>query len=259
MRATGEEILRQALELVNEPGSDVDEMKTDLEALARRSKFVLDTINAEAATAVGGPIRVRFTLPAAATSFKWRSGTPDGGSPLPDTLPSAVLAWSVVNNAGREEYRGDSNFFLTLEDWAVVQYDIDRVQGTDTPYALYWSRTTNADGDYEFGVFPATTRPDTEIVLYALVPKFERIDLTTEYELDQGRANYLVTRLALDAAAYFGMPVPPEVHQMALDAADTLGAFTREAAIQQVSTPRWLIGESRVSGSFTNRILFGGG
>lgn len=232
MRATGREIVEAALELVMGPGADHDIENS--EALAQHSKFVLDSLNAEPSTAIGGVERVVVPLPAGSNSFTWGPG----GTIDRSELPSGIVAWNSIEPSGQEYPRGAR--LLSSTEFADLQWDKDA--DSDWPTYLYWPRTLNDSGQYEFFYWPRTSAPGTSIALYASVPKLDNIELDGEYQLDTGRGDFLVTQLALAASPVFGFPVSPQLRGRAREAAIRLGAFSREEETLQPPSRRYLLG-----------------
>lgn len=232
MEATGREIARHALELVSGGDGDIDDQDPDIERLAQFSPFVLNMLNAEAATAVGGTSRSTVTLPAGRDSFTWGPG-----GDVDAAVPSDVSAWSVVNTAGYPEPRGR---MLTTREWADLQYWTD-FDCDDSPLKIHWPRTLDGDGRFTFYIWPKLTR-ETVLHLWASVPKLDRISLGTTYRLDPARGMYLVLKLARHAAAVWGWRVTPEMLALELQTADAIDAQSEQRHLLKAS-PRWVIGE----------------
>ena len=271
MRVSGRDILRGALDLVGEVDGSPADRDGNIALLARNSKFVLDSINASVPLAVAGPVKVRFDVPADRSFFPWsaalypETGNPRWSDPNPadganEHLPTAVEAWTVqpgyAATPGFDYEEPRANRLLTTEEWANLQYDRNRLFSDSAPFALYWSRRVEDDdaeddpgwgrikGTHLFHIWPRTTAAVT-LYLYALVPKFSKIDLDRDYEIDQGRSEYLRLRFAVEAAALLGLPVSPEVHAKALEAADHLGEFRHAERTIGPATRRWEIGMNR--------------
>ena len=232
MNIRGSELIDLALDLALEPGQEHDE--ENRATLARHSKILLSSLNAEPSTAIGGVIRVEVDLPADSNKFTWGPG----GDVNRSQLPSAITAWNAIEPSGQEYPRGAR--LLSSTEFADLQWDKDA--DSDFPTYLYWPRTLTDAGLYEFFYWPRTLTTGTKIALYARVPTLDSIDLGESYELDTGRGDFLVTQLALAAGPVFGMPTSPELRSRAREAAIRLGAFAREEETLQPPARRYLIG-----------------
>ena len=202
--------------------------------LARRSRHVLDSMNTEPATTVGGVVKVPVTLATGAASFTWGPGGDVDRPPLSD-----IRAWAYEDAGGLERWRGPSAV-LNAPQWSAIQDQYS--QPRDTPLWLWWPRTLE-DGRYTIHVAPAVSRP-TRLFVYADVPRIVEVERGADgrqYELDPGVASYLIYKLAIDAAPVLDLPLPPEVYSGALAAAERVGQFNRESAALQAA-PEWLIG-----------------
>lgn len=230
MNISGEQLLLSAIDLIAEPGLSATEVE-EVELAARHSVIVLDNLNLVPETAVGGAVRIVHTLPEGREVFTWGPGGDIDGA-----IPADISYWAILGADGTEYSRGAR--LLTPGEWSNrQQYD-----ARGEPEVLYWPKTLVAGGRYELFVNPTPARP-TGIVIYARVPKLDRISRNATYELDPGRGEHLMLQLAIAVAPVLGHPVPPSVYTRARAAADRL-ADTRELdSVQDVSSPRWLIGE----------------
>ena len=252
MLISGEDLLLGALELITGANGLPGSASGDLDLMARRSRSVLDSLNLDTGTAVGGAIQHDVLVPAGADSFTWGPAGTDGqggdvrvpGADLSDPMaaraaaPTEIRTWGYVDVAG-ERIVASNYALLDPERFAVAQADYDDPEAD--PFYLFWEKTIQ-DGGYRFRLAPAVNRP-VNIFLYAFVPRITEIERGGRYELDAGFSTYLQYQLALDAAPVFDFPVSPDLHARALAAADRVGQFTRESEILQVSNPSWLIGE----------------
>ena len=232
MKITGRRIIELALDLALEPGQEHD--GENIAILARHSEILLPSLNAEPSTAVGGVERVVVDLPAPSNTFSWGPG----GTIDRSQLPSGIQSWNAIEPSGQEYPRGAR--LLSTTEYADLQWDKD--SDSDWPTYLYWPRTLNDSGQYEFFYWPRTSAPGTRIALYAKVPKLDGIALDGEYELDTGRSDFLVTQLALAAGPVFGIDTSPSLRMRARESAIRLGAFSREEETLQPPSRRYLIG-----------------
>ena len=253
MIISGNDLLLGALELITGdsglPGRSND---ADLDMLARRSRSVLDSLNLDTGTAVGGAVEHGVLVPAGSDSFTWGpagSGGAGGdvrapGASLTDpnaqraAPPTELRTWGYVDTAG-ERLVASNYALLDAERFAVAASDFNDPESD--PFYIYWEKTLRGGG-YTFRMAPAVNRA-VEIFLYAFVPRITEIERGGSYELDNGFSTYLQYQLALDAAPVFGFQVSPDLNARALAAADRIGQFTREAEILEVSNPSFLIGE----------------
>ena len=234
MTVTGAELLQRAGEILvsGDPSERVQAL------IARRSRHVLDSLNLERSTTVGGVVKVPVDLPvpadpaAGTESFTWGPGGDVDRLP-----PSEVRAWSYVNTSGEEIARSGPAAMLNTEQYASTRFAYTQPQ--PDPLYLYWPRTLD-NGRYTFHVVPPASRA-MRLFVYAFMPRLADVDPGMEYELDGGVASYLIYQLAIDAAPVLGLTLPPEAYQAALAAADRIGRFGREQTVLQAA-PRWLIG-----------------
>ena len=201
MRITGRDIASAALDYVlqgaDEAISDIDSSRV----LVSRSRFVLDSLNQDPLTSVGAETRYDVPLAINQDAFTWGPG-----GDVDAHIPTTVRSWSVIDTTGVERTRG--SLLVNVEQWSAL-----RAHHHDSQHEaefLYWERTLN-DARYTFHVLPPSSREQT-IRLYARVPKLDLIDLGTTYDLDPGRAAYLVTALAIDCAPVWGFPIPPALY-----------------------------------------------
>ena len=230
MTITGEDILMAALDRILEPGTP-QTADRDIDTLARHSAIVLDNLNQVPETVIGGSVNREVALAAGQNMFTWGPGGNIDGP-----VPVDITYWSVIDDAGIERARGSR--LATVEEWASFQSALSRGR----PEYVYWPRTLLDSGRYEFFVYPT---PDSALTLkfYARIAKLDRISRNQTYELDPGRAEFLVLELAKVAGPVFNFPVPPEVYTAAQVAAERLSDNRDYEAVQEVSSPRFLIGE----------------
>lgn len=246
MRTTGQELIDLALDRALVPGEGHDEV--EVTTLVRHSKTLLNSLNREPSTAVGGVVRVETALPAGSSSFTW--GPPPSTISTADyPLPSNIVAWNAIDAAGQEYPRGAR--MLSSAEFANLQFEKETTSNFLS--YLYWPRTLDDAGRYTFYFWPKTegaaTDPPTpgtsSIALYATIPKLETIEIGTTYEIDDGRAEFLVTQLALLACDIFRFQASPQLRGAAREAAIRLGAFAREDNTLHVPSRRYLIGGRR--------------
>ena len=224
----GSELLARAAEVLT--AGQADEHVLDL--LARRSAHVLDSLNLERATTVGGVLKVPVSLSIGDESFTWGSGGDVDRDP-----PSEVRAWSYLDTAGQEISRASTPSTIDTDAYIASRRTYSTPQ--PDPLWLYWPRTLE-NGRYTFYLVPPTSRALT-LFVYAFVPRLEKIEKGMDYELDRGVSSYLIYSLAIDSAPALDVQLSPEVYTAALSAADRIGKFAREEKVLQAS-PRWQIG-----------------
>ena len=225
MTITGEQLITNALDMIAEAGrAQIDDHEMD--RASAHSAIVLDSLNREPETAVGGVVRVRVELPAGVNRFTWGPQ-----ADIDSMVPSDVNTWSIVDAAGVERSRGQ--YLVLPSEWAALQEVTDRGE----PMHLYWPKTLVGQ-HYEFFVHP-TPAEDVGIVLYASVPKLDRIDRGRTYTLDPGRGEYLVLNMAVALGPLYSYPIPPSVYSRLQAAADRLQDTREVSQVQAPSTPGW--------------------
>ena len=242
MQTNGQEIIQLALDRALEPGGEHDQEIVAL--VARHSKTLLDSLNTEPSTAVGGVIRKSIILPHGSSTFTWGPG-----GHIDPPLPTNIVSWNAIDQAGQEYPRGAR--LLNSREFAALQFEKD-TSSSFLSY-LYWPRTLDGNGRYTFHFWPSTEgAPAAEgaplpesgsgIALYATVPKITEITLDGTYQIDGGRAEFLVTQLAVMACEVVGMPVSPTLRSAAREAAIRTGTFAREDNTLHMPGRRYLIG-----------------
>lgn len=243
MQATGQDIIQLALDRALGPGGEHDQEVVSL--VARHSRTLLDSLNTEPSTSVGGVIRVPLVpIPPGRSFFTWGPG-----GDIVEELPTNIVSWNAIDQAGQEYPRGAR--MLNSREFAALQFEKD-TESSFLSY-LYWPRTLDDTGRYTFHFWPSTEgaplspgdpAPTTGsgIALYATVPKIREIALDGNYQIDPGRAEFLVTQLAVMACEVVGMPVSPTLRAAAREAAIRAGSFAREDNTLHMPGRRYLIG-----------------
>ena len=242
MQATGQEIIQLALDRALEPGGEHDQEIVAL--VGRHSKTLLDSLNTEPSTAVGGVVRRSIILPHGSSEFTWGPG-----GDIAPPLPTNIVSWNAIDQAGQEYPRGAR--LLNSREWSALQFEKD-TSSSFLSY-LYWPRTLDSAGRYTFHFWPSTEgAPPAEgdplptsgagIALYATVPKITEIALDGNYQIDGGRAEFLVTQLAMMACDVVGIQASPTLRAAAREAAVRAGSFAREDNTLHMPGRRYLIG-----------------
>ena len=232
MRIQGRNLLRAVLDLVTEPGAGVDSTN-DIATVSEHSVFVLDSLNTDPETAVGGVVPADVSITPNADSFTWGPG-----GTVDENVPAEIRAWNAIDTGGQPIPR--LTRMLTTQEWASLQYDADVT--SDYPDYLYWPRTLDAGGLTRIDVWPKSTL-NVRLRVWASVPKILRIDPGKTYEIDGGRAQLLQTELARAVAPVFGFPLAPEVSDLARNAAARFRAASEEPD-EIVPDERFMIGPS---------------
>lgn len=241
MRISGEDLARAALDIVTSAGSRPS--AADLESIAFRSRFVLDNLNTDPLTTVGGVVRYGVPLAMGQKTFTWGPGgdvkVPGRTPPVDAELPSEVTVWSYLEESDEDIEHSRGGRLLTVREYVGSRY---YEHGEGEPLWLYWEKTL-VDGRYTFYITPPPDRGLT-VYLYARVPKIVQIDLGEEYDLDPGRADYLALELAHDAASAFNQEFSPAAYARLRAARVRLANSNREDVTIE-SEPRYLVGLER--------------
>lgn len=235
MKINGSDILRAAYEVVtSQQGLASDE---ELDAIARRSRFVIDSQNLSAVTLGERTGAHVVTLAPGASSFTWGQG-----GDIDELPPSRVSYWALVEG-GYERQVTPNGRLTPLDEWLNRSY----LGPTGEPRLLYWQRDLveplEEDGevDGQTQVFRVAPAADTTYTLcvYATVPALSSIERGKTYYLPQGVANFLVRLLAVDTEERMGFPPRPELRSALSTAKQNLQKVPRTARARAVS-PDWL-------------------
>ena len=232
MRIQGQKLLLAVLDLVTEPGNAEDSQR-DIAKISEHSALVLDSLNTDPETAVGGVVEIDVTVPAGADRFTWGPG-----GTVDQNVPAEIRAWNAIDTGGEPIPR--TTRMLTTEEWANLQYDADNQ--ADYPDHMYWTRTLDGAGRTTIRVWPKSPRP-VRLQIWAVVPKILKIEPGRTYDIDGGRAQLLQTELARAVAPVFGFPISPEVADIARNAAARF-RYAGQEPDEVVPAERFMIGSS---------------
>ena len=225
MRITGDQILQSVLEVVTTESPRGIDASRDLDVIAGRSGFVIDSINLAPAR-LGQRIQQFDVTPRrGATSFTWG---PNGevrdltrqvldvnnevdeaatDAAQRDLLPpSEVQYWTAVI-ANYEQRMTPGGRLTTPKEWL----GRDFLAHGQWPRLLFWQRNLNANEQSVFLLAPPATG-DVPLRLYATMPAIARVERGKSYDLPQGLAAYLIALLAIDASQPFSFQPTPQMY-----------------------------------------------
>ena len=245
MQTTGAAILAHALQPITGASEYGDTL--DLDVLAARSAFLLDTLNLSRTQLGELSQEARAVLPAGGQSILWgptgsvRAVLPDGSLAAdPAPAPSEIARWTFRRPADTYAWRppvrpADD---VAWEDRLTIYGNFP---SGGEPHLLRFDQSFDSAGNYPLRIYPSADR-EYEISLYGYTPPLERIDNDARpVNLPRGVAAYLSAALAMDAALAFGFPQTAGMINALAEASDRLEG-RRETRIQRVN-PRWLMGD----------------
>lgn len=236
MHITGSEILRAALEAVTSQGPDTSD--EELDRIARRSRFVIDSANL--GSLIGGERSGmhRVTLTPGRDFFTW-GYAPEDAEPeaRPDIVsegpPTRVDYWTVVLD-DYERTVTPNGRLTPLDAWI----GRDHLRGGSEPRMLYWQRDLTPEGWQCFRVAP-TPAQAYEVRVYAQTPAIVEVRRGSIYDLPQGVANFIIRLLAVDTEEAMGLPPRAELRSSLQTAKQNLTKIQRTARARATS-PDWL-------------------
>ena len=225
MRIRGDELLQASLEAVTgrvpRPGDP------NIDRLARRSKFVIDSANL--APDILGAHATDYEVTPTGGSFTWGPG-----GDIDSVAPTEIEYWTVRPAGSDYDLKVSGYARLTpLKDW------IDRTQnrGSSIPAMLYWPRQVDAQSREVLHYWPQVG--GYTFRLYGQVPSLTEVRRGANYDLPQGVGNFIIRLLANDANEMLGLPPRSDLYVSLKAAQQSLSGAAMKPA-SRVTSPDWL-------------------